>query len=281
MDPSTIPTSQPSFQSNVPPQNSHTNQPPPPPAPTVANEKRQRKPLAIVDPTTHEAVQISTTTTSTASSSTTTTTTTTATGNSSTTSATSDTRPSETTTDSTTTDSKSANDLTKIQKQADFRLQFGKAMSENSNVSAKKSNDDPPGAAPTKQSSQKSSSETLPVQSTSSASSSRSGSMSRPKSPVVDPPAQVYPGIRTGTLSDEKTTDDKRERSDSQKQTEIEPIDDSKSTVREEEKKTFSHISMSIMTHSLNEKETALGYVCFFSSSSFFRSFFPPHYFNA
>ena len=277
MDPSTIPTSQPSLPSNISQPSSYTNQPQPSTTTTtVTSEKRQRKPLTIVNPTTHEAVQISTTTAA-SSSTTTMTTTTTATANASTTSAPIDIRPPETTTDSTTIDSKSVDDLNKIQKQTDFRHQFAKAMSDNSTTSTKKSNDDPPGAAPTKQS--------LPVQSTSSASSSRSGSMSRPKSPVndsksSDQPAQVYPGIRTGTLPDEKinskpTSDEKRERSDSQKQTEIEPIDDSKSTVRKARYSRFFHVNHdSYLQRERGKKEP--GYACFFLS--FVLS---PHYFNA
>lgn len=280
MDPSTIPTSQPSIPSNITQQNSYTNQPQPSTTTTtVTGEKRQRKPLAIVNPATHEAVQISTTTAAASSSTTTMTTTTTATANALTTTAPIDIRPSETTTDSTTTttDSKSVDDLNKIQKQADFRHQFAKAMSDNS---TKKSNDDPPGAAPSKQ--------PLPIQSTSSASSSRSGSMSRPKSPVndsklSDQPAQVYPGIRTGTLPDEKinsktTSDDKRERSDSQKQAEIEPIDDSKSTVRKARYSRIFHLTYdSCLKPEREEKKTSLGMrVCFFLS--FVLS---PHYFNA
>jgi hypothetical protein len=270
-----VPTSQPSITPNIPQTNPYAQQP----APTGQSEKRQRKPLAIVDPVSHKAVELSTqppssssSTTNPVSSSTTTTT---------------ETRPTEIVTDSTI-----ANDTNKTQKQTDFRHQFAKLLTDKTDSSSAPtdkvhtnqlpapsgaSNEDPPGAAPTKQHSHKQS-EPVVQQSTSSASSSRSGSISRSKSPSSGQPQQAYPGIRTRTLTDDKRErndsqkqddkrersdsqkqddtrersdsqkqDDTRERSDSQKQQEIEPIDDSKSTV----KKIVSIIIsfMSPMTH--------------------------------
>jgi hypothetical protein len=69
--------------------------------------------------------------------------------------------------------------------------------------------------------------------------------MSRPKSPTTDSklsdqPQPAYPGYRTRTLTDDKinpkpTQDEQLERSDSQKQlqSEVEPTDDSKLTVKD------------------------------------------------
>jgi len=259
-----VPTSQPSITPNIPQTNPYAQQP----APTGQSEKRQRKPLAIVDPVSHKAVELSTQPPSSSSS-------TTNPVSSSTTTTTTETRPTEIVTDSTI-----ANDTNKTQKQTDFRHQFAKLLTDKTDSSSAPtdkvhtnqlpapsgaSNEDPPGAAPTKQHSHKQS-EPVVQQSTSSASSSRSGSISRSKSPSSGQPQQAYPGIRTRTLTDDKRErndsqkqddkrersdsqkqDDTRERSDSQKQQEIEPIDDSKSTV----KKIVSIIIsfMSPMTH--------------------------------
>jgi translation initiation factor 4G len=258
IDQSNVPTSQPS----LPPTISSTH----PYAQSSAStgqqpEKRQRKPLAIVDPVSHKALEVTTQSTSSASTST----------NSSTT--TTETRPTETTTDSTIVNPKPTNDPNKTQVQQDFRHQIAKLISDNpttatdkntnqlssSSVAPPGSNDDPPGAAPTKQHSHKQS-EPVVTQSTSSASSSRSGSISRPKSPTndsksSDQPQPAYPGIRTRTLTDDKinpksTQDEKRERSDSQKQQPQPEIDETNNlqsttdepTVTKTEEEIFSNL---------------------------------------
>jgi hypothetical protein len=227
---SNVPTSQPSIPQNIQQTNVYATAPP-----TGQSEKRARKPIPIVDPVSHKALEISTPNSSSSTS------TTNPSSSSTTTTATTEIRPTETTTDSTTINTKPANDTNKTQIQTNFRHQIAKLLTDsstdkNTNQSSAStgSNDDPPGAAPTKQHPHKQI-EPVVQQSTSSASSSRSGSISRPKSPSSEQPQPAYPGIRTRTLTDDKlnskpTQDDKRERSDSQKQQEPEPIDDSKST---------------------------------------------------
>ena len=108
------------------------------------------------------------------------------------------------------------------------------------------------------------------VQPTSSASSSRSGSTSRPKSPVSDSkssdqPPPAYPGYRTRTLTDEKInpkppSDEKLERSDSPNQLEKEDTDGSKPPVKK-------HICYDASINSARERE---------GENTFFPFLFPP-----
>ncbi|CAF3682682.1 unnamed protein product [Adineta steineri] len=242
-----VPPSQPSMQQNIPQTNTYAAPPPP--------EKRQRKPLAIVDPVSHTAVDISTTTPATNPAS------------SVPHGTTNENRQNESTTDSPAASNvKLVNDTNKTQIQTDFRHKIAQLLSDNPSTSADKnttqqvastgSNED----SSTKQTSTKQSENIVP-QSTSSASSSRSGSVSRPKSPTPVPstgisatgskestssksseqPQPGYPGIRTRTITDDlpksnnnKTnqdeTKDKRDRSDSQRQQETESSSSIEST---------------------------------------------------
>ena len=159
IDSSNVSTSAPTSHTYQPPQQA---QPPPPPPPQTT-EKRAKKPLLIVDPVSHKAVELPNSTP-------TTTTTTT-----------------ETVTDSAPAPAP-APQPSKTQVQTDFRQQMAKAISSD-NPTTTTTNDDPPGAAPTKPSE--------PVQPVSSSASS-----SRSKSPVNDSQPSV-PGIRTRTLTDE------------------------------------------------------------------------------
>ncbi len=173
---------------------------------------------------------------------------------------TTETRTTESTTDSSISTTKPVPDTNKTQIQADFRHQIAKLLSEppdKTTIQSSASNEDPPGAAPTKQHSQKPSEITQP-RSTSSASSSRSGSISRPKSPTPGPstgvsttaskestssksselPQPGHPGIRTRNIADDKldsksTQDDKRDRSDSQKLQDYEPMESTDNTTND------------------------------------------------
>ncbi len=89
-------------------------------------EKRQRKPLAIVDPVSHKTLDIAGPPPSASTSTTNSTSTTT------------ETSSTETTTDSATTIVKPVNDTNKSQKQADFRHQFGKLLTDNPNPTTDK-----------------------------------------------------------------------------------------------------------------------------------------------
>ncbi|CAF0862239.1 unnamed protein product [Rotaria sp. Silwood1] len=254
IDQSTVPTSQPPIVSTIQQPNLY-----PSAIPSVATEKRKRNPLVIVDPVSHKPVELTTQSTHTSTPATTTT------SSVSSTTATNENHPIEsTTTDSVaTTSTKLTHDPNKTQIQADFRRQFAERLVDTSNIQTDKNTsqssaastgptEESSGATSIKQNSNKQS-ETSVQQSTSSASSSRSGSISRPKSPISIPsndtsttpskestssksselPQPGHPGILTRNLTDEKLTtkitqDDikeERDRSDSLKQQESEPIE--------------------------------------------------------
>ncbi|CAF4270107.1 unnamed protein product [Rotaria sp. Silwood2] len=211
-------------------------------------EKRKKTPLLIVDPVSHKPVEVSGQSTHTTTPATTTT------PSVSSTIITSENRPIEsTTTDSVITTIKSTNDPNKTQKQADFRRQFAEILVDSSNTQTDKntnqqsastgSNEESTGATSIKQSSTKQTENNVQL-STSSASSSRSGSISRPKSPVSLPsndistiankestssksselPQPGHPGILITKITQDDIKD-KRDRSDSLKQQESDPIE--------------------------------------------------------
>ncbi|CAF2066461.1 unnamed protein product [Rotaria magnacalcarata] len=243
-----VPTSQPQIPPNIQQPNSYVA--PPAVAAPVVLEKRKKNPLTIVNPETHKPVEVSASSSSTPA--------TTASVVSST--ITSENRSSETTTtDSTIANAKSTNDTNKIQKQTQFRQQFATNLGVSSNVQTDKnttqsttstaSSEDSSAAASLKQNVTKQSEN--PVQQST---SSRSGSISRPKSPVIvslndtsatpskestsstssEKPQPGHPGILvTRNVTDDKVVSktipddikEKRDRSDSLKQIESEPME--------------------------------------------------------
>ncbi|CAF0867973.1 unnamed protein product [Adineta ricciae] len=259
-----LPTGLPQQPPMHPPQQTHpqpmdqplmpTSQPTmPQPSTHSTTEKRQRKPLVIVDPVSHKTVDLAPTP-STATS------TTTNPPVASTMPVTNENRQAESSTDSAAANVKSTSDINKTQKQSEFRYQFAKLLSDNPNAQPDKNVNQQSGS--NEDSSTKQPSTTAP-QGPSSTSSSRSGSMSRPKSPTTVPSTAApstaskeptthksseqsqshpgLPGIPMRTIADDKPTTkvnqddnrDKRDRSDSQKQSDVETVETTEKATNE------------------------------------------------